>query len=91
MSRAQLEALGYTHLESDLPAIVRDWCIGDSVLCFVQGEFDYVATEAWKKLKPYPIERVLAGYTDLRRAGSDRGRGLGLRRLVEKPNRVSAS
>jgi len=43
MSREQqLEALGYTFVESDL--------------------FDYSDSEVWKKLKPYPIERVLAGY-----------------------------
>ena len=63
MSRKQLEALGYKFVESDLPPIVRDWCVGDSVLCLIQGEFDYFDNEAWRKLKPYPIARVLADYT----------------------------
>ena len=62
MSRKQLEALGYTFVESDLPAIVREWCVGDSVLCLVRGEFDYFENEVWKRLKPFPIERVMAGY-----------------------------
>lgn len=31
----------YTHVESDLPAIVRTSCVGDSVLHFVEGEFGY--------------------------------------------------
>jgi len=38
----QLEALGYTFVESDL--------------------FDYSDSGAWKKVKPYPIERMLASY-----------------------------
>lgn len=59
----RIEALGFTFVESALPPIVRDWCIGDSVLCLIQGEFGYFDNEAWKKLRPYPIERVLAGYT----------------------------
>ena len=42
----QLEALGYTFVESDLPPIVRDWCVGDSVLCLISGEFDYFDSEA---------------------------------------------
>ena len=62
MSRQQLEALGYKFVESDLPPIVRDWSIGDAVLCATLIEFDYSDKEAWKKLKPYPIERVLGGY-----------------------------
>jgi len=62
MSRSQLEALGYTFVESDLPAIVRDWCVGNEVLCLISGEFDYFDNEWWKKLKPYPIEKVLTGY-----------------------------
>ena len=33
MSWEQLEALGYTFVESDLPPIVREWSIGDAVLC----------------------------------------------------------
>lgn len=62
MGRSQIEALGYTQQTSDLPAIVRDWCVGDSVLCLTFGEFDYLDHQAWKKLKPFPVERVLAGY-----------------------------
>ena len=62
MSRKQLEALGYMFVESDLPPIVRDWCVGDSVLCLVEGEFQYMDREAWKRLKPFPRERVLAHY-----------------------------
>jgi hypothetical protein len=62
MSRKHLESLGYTFIESDLPPIVRDWCVGDSVLCATLAEFDYSDNEAWKKLKPYPIERVLVNY-----------------------------
>jgi hypothetical protein len=62
MSRQQLEALGYTFVESDLPPIVREWCVGDAVLCATLSEFDYSDHESWKTLKPYPVERVLAGY-----------------------------
>lgn len=62
MSREQLEALGYTFIESDLPPIVREWSIGDAILCATLSEFDYSDHESWKKLRPYPIERVLAGY-----------------------------
>ena len=62
MSREQLEALGYTFVESDLPPIVREWSIGDAVLCGTLSEFYYSDHESWKQLKPYPIERVLAGY-----------------------------
>jgi hypothetical protein len=62
MSRTQLEALGHTHVQKELPAIVRDWCVGDSILCLVQGEFDYVASEAWRKLRPFPLEKVLPSY-----------------------------
>lgn len=62
MSRKQLEAAGYTFVEFDLPAIVREWCVGDSVLCLVRGEFDYFENEVWKRLKPFPIARVMAGY-----------------------------
>lgn len=62
MSREKLEVLGCTFVESDLPPIVREWCIGDSVLCLVSGEFDYFE-ECWKKLKPFPIERVLEDYS----------------------------
>ena len=62
MSRSQLEALGYKFVESDLPAIVRDWCVGDSVLCLTFDKLDYQDDQAWRKLTPFPIERVLAGY-----------------------------
>jgi len=37
----RIEALGYKFVESDLPPIVRDWCVGDEVLCLVEGEFEY--------------------------------------------------
>ena len=40
MSRQQLEALGYTLAESDLPPIVREWGVGDAVLCATLGEID---------------------------------------------------
>ena len=62
MSREQLEAAWLHVCKSDLPPIVREWSIGDAVLCATFSEFDYFDSEAWKKLKPYPIERVLAGY-----------------------------
>lgn len=62
MSREKIEALGYTFVESDLPPIVRDWCVGDSVLCLIEGEFDYSQREAWKQLKPYRTETVLRNY-----------------------------
>lgn len=62
MSREKVEALGYTFVESDLPPIVRDWCVGDSVLCLIEGEFDYSYREAWKKLKACPTATVLKGY-----------------------------
>lgn len=32
------------------------------VLCATLSEFNYSDSEGWKKLKPYPIERVLEGY-----------------------------
>jgi len=41
---------------------VREWCVGDAVLCATFSEFDYSVHEAWKKLKTYLIKRVLAGY-----------------------------
>ena len=62
MSRAQLEAFGYTFVESDLPPIVREWSVRWCSAVRPLNEFDYSDNEAWKKLKPYPIERVLAGY-----------------------------
>ena len=58
----RIAALGHTHVESDLPPIVRDWCVGDLILCLVEGEFDYMDLEAWKQLQPFTRERVLAGY-----------------------------
>jgi hypothetical protein len=51
ISRKQLEALGYTFVESDLPAIVRERPVGDEVLCATLSEFDYSDCEAWKKLR----------------------------------------
>ena len=63
MSRQQLEALGYSFAQSDLPPIVREWCVGDAVLCLVSGEFDYFDNECWRKLKPFPAEKVLRGYS----------------------------
>ena len=62
MSRQQLEALGYTFLESDLPPIVREWSIGDAVLCATLSEFDYSDHEAWKKLNRIRLNELLAGY-----------------------------
>lgn len=50
LSREQLEALGYTFVKSDLPPIVREWSVGDAVLCATLSEFDYSDHEAWKKL-----------------------------------------
>jgi hypothetical protein len=66
MSRAVIESLGYSFVENpDLPSIVRNWCIGDSILCLIEGEFPYSSGE-WKDvsgfLKPVLIERVLKGY-----------------------------
>ena len=58
----RIEALGYKLVDSDLPPIVRDWCIGDSVLCLVEGEFQYMDPEAWKQLNPFTRERVLTRY-----------------------------
>ena len=58
-----LEARGYKFVESDLPSIVRNWCVGDSILCLTQGEFEYFDNEVWRKLKPFPIDQVLAAYT----------------------------
>ncbi len=63
MSRKKVKELGYQFVESDLPAIVRDWCVGDSILCLIQGEFPYRSWEAWKLVKPVPVERVMRGYT----------------------------
>lgn len=66
MSKREVEALGYTFVENpDLPLVVRDWCVGDSILCILQSELPAFVTD-WKevmaKLKPYPIEEVLKGY-----------------------------
>ena len=36
---------------------------GDEVLCLVTAEFDYFDNDCWKKLKPYPIQRVLQNYS----------------------------
>jgi len=41
---------------------VRDWCVGDKILCLVEGEFDYSEPDVWKKLKPFTRERILARY-----------------------------
>ena len=49
MSREQLEALGYTFVESDLAPIVREWSVGDAVLCATLSAFDYSDHDAWKK------------------------------------------
>lgn len=54
----RIEALGHTRVESDLPPIVRDWCVGDSVLCLVQGEYQYMDREVWKQFQPFTRERV---------------------------------
>jgi len=62
MSREKVEALGYTFVESELPPVVRDWCVGDSVLCLIEGEFEYFDREVWNKLKPYPAGTVLRSY-----------------------------
>lgn len=66
MSRKQIEALGYTFVENpDLPPIVKDWCVGDSILCVLQSEMPAFVVnwdEVVAKLKPYPIEEVLRGY-----------------------------
>jgi hypothetical protein len=66
MSRKQVEALGYTFVESpDLPPIVRDWCVGDSILCVLQSEMPAFVLnwdEVKAQLKPYPIDEVLRGY-----------------------------
>lgn len=58
----RIEALGHKHVVSDLPPIVRDWCIGVSVLCLVDGEFDYMDRDAWKLLKPFTSDHVLRRY-----------------------------
>ena len=39
--RIPLEALGYTFVESDLPPIVREWSVGDAVLCATLSELEY--------------------------------------------------
>ena len=55
----QLEALGYKFVESDLPPIVRDWCVGNSVLCLIEGEFSYSDLAVWKQLQRLLVpERV---------------------------------
>ena len=58
----RIEALGYEFVESDLPPIVRDWCVDDTVLCLIEGEFSYSDLEVWKQLQPFPRERVLERY-----------------------------
>jgi hypothetical protein len=63
MSKQQIEELSYSHVENSLPPLLNDWCIGDEILCLIQGEFPYVSTEAMKMLTPIPIERVLEGYS----------------------------
>lgn len=65
MGRKQVEALGYTFVEKDLPLIVKDWCIGDEILCLIEGEFPYstvTAIEVGEYLKPIAIEKVMEGY-----------------------------
>ena len=65
MGRKHVEALGYTFVEKDLPSIVKDWCVGDEILCLVEGEFPYstvAAIEISEHLKPVAIEKVLEGY-----------------------------
>jgi len=65
MGRKQVEALGYTFVEKDLPSIVKDWCIGDDILCLIEGEFPYstvAPVEVSQHLKPVAIEKVLEGY-----------------------------
>ena len=49
-----LEALGYTFVESNLPPIARDWCVGDSLLCLIEREFEYFDYEALEKAKAIP-------------------------------------
>ena len=66
MSREVIKRLGYSFVERpDLPGIVKNWCVGDSILCLIEGEFPYSSGE-WKDvttfLKPVLIERVLRGY-----------------------------
>ena len=65
MGRKQVEGLGYTFVEKDLPLIVKDWCVGDEVLCLVEGEFPYstvIPMEVGEFLKPIAIEKVLEDY-----------------------------
>ena len=65
MGRKQVEALGYTFVEKDLPSIVKDWCVGDEILCLIEGEFPYstvAAIEVSQHLRPIAIEKVLEGY-----------------------------
>ena len=65
MGRKQVEELGYTFVEKDLPLIVKDWCVGDEVLCLVEGEFPYstvIPMEVGEFLKPIAIEKVLEDY-----------------------------
>lgn len=57
MTRQELEALGYTFVESELPPIVREWCVGDSVLCATLSEFDHSDNEAWKKLNHFLLSK----------------------------------
>lgn len=65
MGRKQVEALGYTFVEKDLPLIVKDWCVGDEILCLIEGEFPYstvTPVEVGEFLKPIEIQKVLEGY-----------------------------
>jgi hypothetical protein len=63
MSRKHVEELGYTFVEKDLPPIIKEWCISDSILCLIENEFPYKSTEAVKMLKPIPTADVLKSYS----------------------------
>jgi hypothetical protein len=52
---------------AELPAVVEDYyCYttdgGHSILCLIEGQFDYQARELWKSLCPVPVKHVLRGH-----------------------------
>jgi hypothetical protein len=65
MSRKIVEERGYGFVENpSLPAVVRDWSIGNNILCLIAGQFaEY--EELKEQLRPIPTAQVLKGLSNL--------------------------
>jgi hypothetical protein len=62
MSRKIIEERGYKFVENrSLPPVVRDWCIGNKILCLIAGEC-FGLEELKEQLRPVPIAQVLYSY-----------------------------